>query len=195
MAITTTSFTPEPQLFPWSGLSDPARERSDVPRQEVWFIENFAAITAGGAGNEQHVDFTCSLPRNFSYALTDLSFGLVAPAAGSSGNNFEVGANVIVQDGSSTTLSNQFSLQGLTAVSTFLAGGKQELCWCMPDDCMPSMIFKAAEPTSSNVVLNGNMFNWSQNDGVYLFYLMARFLMFDYNQAYHWAPNTPTLTR
>lgn len=191
MAITKSTFTPDPVIIPWTTVADPAQ--TIAPRAEVVFPVNGETITAGGAGNEQQARIICNLPQNFAYALMDINMGIFLAAAGTCNWDAQVGALMrpldpqderIWLEGNSTAV-----LNGDWISTGTLTEGR---VYCFNRECFPKQILKSGAQATQLTIIAQNM---TQNDAAAYCYGFIRFLMYDINQAQHWQSNAPTLTR
>ena len=198
MAITLQSVDVPLQHFPWRNPPQEETQYTDLPQGEVRFVQLFETVDAAGAGNEMAIAISCTLPENFAYVLLDLSCEIVAPAAGSNGNNFQPVANAILQNAATTGESDQGMLFRGKSENRhspygggYLNNGKEDMIYCF--DCVPNFVL--VPKAGSTGLLNVNLFNWTQGESGYLYSFFARFARYTINQAYNVSVNTPSYTR
>lgn len=191
MATELTTIAPEALLFPYSGLDDPSRELSIVPRQEVRFIDKGTTVPDPGVGDNQAVSVLCLPPPNFAYALVDLNLFVQSSLAGTF--NLPKGFFTLFQDAltsaASTVVASLCVEAGVIVHST--GGAVDTFQYCLRDPFRQIMV-----PQPGNQVSLGmSMFNPTADDVDYTVAVYCRMLMFDINQANHYSINTPQLVR
>lgn len=82
MAIVVTSFTPQPEYFPYTGLPDVYIPETSQAKGEVIFKLADGSVAATGAGDNQAIDIDCLLPGDYGYVLIDLAFSINTTAIG-----------------------------------------------------------------------------------------------------------------
>lgn len=190
MAAVNTAVTTVRRLFPFQGLDELPRERSDVPRSQLIFDARGFAIPGASTGNNQTISIGMSLPVNFSYALVDFYLGIFGDTALAT-NNFENRATININNSASgvgreyTILDSAFSdgEQGFTANMLKTYQMRQ----------YPRLLIQA--PPGEGGGLTVNLVNFTDDDQDYTLSVMCRFLVYDVTQTYHYQTNSPTLTR
>ena len=76
MAVATTTFTPEPVPFPYSGLPSVSSDLSAMPFGEIRFSVLAGAIDVEAGGDSQLCNVTCNLPLNNAYAVMSIHFSI-----------------------------------------------------------------------------------------------------------------------
>lgn len=190
MAVTTTTVTPGGTMHPFSGLSEPERNRSPLPLMAVRFSTLSSSITAGGVGNEQELAVKCVLPVNYAGVFMDL--GMRVFPAGGGANNFDTIGTAFFTDSDAGTPGRKISyFSELVSTGNAEPSGTQIKCYRVQNP--PTLTFVA--PSNDSAVLQINLGNQTQNDGEYTLQFFASFLLFSVNQANHVAVNSPQLVR
>lgn len=191
MAIDLTTIQPEAQLFPYSGLDDPNRSMSPVPRQEVRFVDKGTTVPDPGVGDNQAISVLCLPPQNFAYALVDVNLFVQSTLAGTF--NLPKGFFTLFQDAmtaaASTVMASLCVEAGTIVHST--GGAVDTFQYCMRD---PFRQILTPAP-GNQVSLSLSMFNTTADDVDYTVAVYCRMLMYDIDQANHYAINTPQLIR
>lgn len=189
MTTISTNFTPTASYFPFAGKGALTRDRSDVPRAEVRFLENGAAVTLSGAGDDQRISVICDLPINFAYVISELHLKLSSVVNGVTVTWQDV-ASASFRDGGSPQQRIPFEGSS-TGVSGPTQDQKANRIYQFNN--LPLVIWKMAPGAMGNLQLTCHNINEEEPAVTMDFY--ARFLQFDLEQAIHYAPNVPTLTR
>lgn len=200
MAVTTTTLsvaagTVELVHFPFSGMAEIPRDRSDVPRASLVFSTNYATVPGAGAGNTQRLRVSMPFPLNFSYVITDVNYMIVGDTGGAT-NNFANVATLNVRqskgpDGTFEYL--QFfpmSLAFKAEAAALNAAQNQALLFCL--DKAPRQVIIPRDSQDGLVIEHQNA---TANDQDYSVQLYVRVLQYDVEQANNWAVNTPTPVR
>jgi len=188
MAIEATVLRPTVTVFPWQGLDDIRRDKSEIPRAEVRYFVNAGAITDSGVGDTQSVRIQCDLPKNFAYVLLDLNMSMYSTAVAPIGFNNAIAS---IADANFS----QFNITwGLEKMASQSLGALAFDTWNCSRDNLPSVTL--IPPSDGSMIqLTVDLYNETTNQTGYAAYFFARFARYDISQAYHWAVNTPTLTR
>lgn len=191
MAATVTTIAPPPLLFSYTGL--PAGDlRLNLPRAEVHFggPQLSANVTVAGAGDDQRIDITCTLPLGYAYVLRELHLSMVNDdAADWEDNGFTTWQNSTTEADRST-----FVPMGIHSTGGGANGpaGFRVKNWTLVDP-----IRQVVKPAVGNQGLE--FFLSLQNpviDGAAGFvHFMIRFLQYDIEQAHHYAVNNPIPVR
>ncbi len=189
MAITQTTLTPDPMVFPFLGLGQLGLDRSNVPRSEIVFSGINEIVTLGGVGDEQRLDITCNLPQNFSYALAE--FHADISTAGGTTNSWDVDAIAFLVDATGAGRSISVSMP-------VTANGVAD------DIVLPRVVYDIGKvmsavlvppPNTSGAKLGVTFNNDIQGAVGALVTFYIRFYQYDIEQAHHYSVNTPTLIR
>lgn len=187
MTVTTTTLALPASNFPYIGAA-PTQEqwKTLIPRGEKIYGTTGSSVTVAGAGNEQALIVTANLPEGFAYVLVEASVSLI----GADIADWQPAAFAALDDSVATpTFRDTFKADrgAIWATSTTALGGTYRC-----EDCPQKIIIPSAPD-------GGQLTYWIQNnvqDGVVMTAIAYfRFLVFDLNQAYYWAVNTPFPTR
>lgn len=186
MATTTTTSTPDPRVFSFSGLP-PLRslEQSSLPRGYVSFEDGSAAITVAGAGEDQIWRINTDLPIGFAYVLAEVHIWLNGIIADLADWDNAVNGELLFD---SPLRSVQFD--GLATEDTFGSTTVDRRVYTFPD--LPQSILLASD-TSSTVgfrVGNHTVDGPAMQGGFFI-----KFLQYDIEQAHHYGIHTPQLIR
>lgn len=192
MAIVTQTELGVLRQFPFAGLSDKPRERSDVPRASLIFDFRSIDIAAVGAGDEQRFRLNCLLPRNFAYVLTDFFWGMSGVTPGAT-NNWDNLGNCNYNNATSPSTNREYTMftqvQSLGQSLTFDVLMKS---WRWIGD-LPTLVVQTVAGAQAQCVFEFR--NPVEDDQAYSGNGLVRFLVYDIAQTHHWQPNSPTLTR
>lgn len=190
MADITTTFSITPQLLGFSGLDEAMRNNSQVPRQEVIYNVLDGDIPLTGVGDNQIISITTALPSGYAYVLAEVSMMLSA-ASGTTNGFADTFAGFVVDGVSGRNFQRFFEM---TAPGLIIAGPQTALpARCYSPRNLPQVVILPPEGEVSLMALL--IKNATAGDVAYKLNFFARFLMYDVNQAHHWAVNTPTLVR
>ncbi len=192
MAVDTTSFSPNPSVFPYSGVSELLQHRSDFPRSEIEFITLNGAIPLTGVGDSSFVVYAAVLPANFSYVLTD--FFLAIHSAAAATNNFNAALTLFVNDDVlGVVRSYEIFLPNESTNAKFGSTQIDTRTYCIT--CFPTQLLRS--PGGGAIELSAQATNETTNDTAYTTDFYCRFQQFDVNQAHDAAVNrqTPVRTR
>lgn len=189
MATVKTTITPTEFLFPWQGIDDLARDRSDIPRAELRFSAIESVIAASGVGDNQSIQVVCDLPVNFSYVLLELYLMI-----GGSGQTDDVTftpalCSIVDNDSGARTYNINFDLARQQLQSS---SGSYFATYCTSK--YPNLVI-IPQPTAGNAQLLVDLYNPVANDSAVIANFYARFARYDISQAHHWQVNTPSLVR
>lgn len=184
MADVTSSFSPDPIIRPFEGYPlapDRAMGNNPSPVAELVFALQTQSIAAPGAGNNQVISITSSLPPNYGYAVTDISASLKSAVGAANNWPLSLVANL---GGDDFTDSIELHADALVEGG---AGAQVSVYRAMR---LPNYVFTAASG-----VLASSGRNTTANDGAYTFWFYFRALMYSIAQVKNISVNTPTLTR
>ncbi len=192
MAIVALTLPYTQTIFPFQGLSEVPRERSDVPRSELICQLQGAAVASGGVGDSTHLSLTASLGQNFSYVMVDFYLGIFGQTAA---------ASVDYEDLASMNLNNAVSGIGrdYAMLSSPFSRGEQNFggtnvrMKTYQLDRYENIVVLA--PPSRQAGLTVSIFNPTLDDQDYSVNSMVRFLVYDVNQTHHYQVNTPVVVR
>lgn len=186
MTVTTTTLNLVGKNIPYIGAA-PTQDQwqSIIPRAEKIYGTTSSSVTVAGAGNEQSLVVKCVLPEGFGYALVESSISLFgADIADWTPTAFAEMVDSVASPSYRDTFIADGS--GIWATST-TALGRTYRC----HECPSKIVIPAADGGQ----LIYRVFNSTQDGVVMTCYAYFRFLVFDLNQAYFWAVNTPIPTR
>lgn len=190
MALITTTVTPTPQQVPYVGIEEISQDRSSLPKGELWFFAD-SPITVSGAGDYQSVVVNCNFPRNFAYALLDISYRIY-------------GASVAItfDDVASFGIQNGFKFLGGTtsyaSYELFTDGqmGSADVTTCAKIYALrekpTALVYADTNNESVQIIHNNINANQAQAVNVQMF---CRFAQYTIEQANHVMVNTPQLVR
>lgn len=191
MATVDVSLTPIETIFPFTGITEVVRDRSEVPRAELFYSLLSGSIAAAGAGDDTRVNVAVTLPRNFAYVLIEANVYLDQAAGTTFGWDSDIYGSLT--DGNSTTrlYNYNFFLEGSSVMIDTqqdrprkvyqLLGNQVPNIVCLPREGGQAICSLSFGSTGQNVQTNAQLF--------------LRFLQYDVTQAHHFDVNTPTFTR
>ena len=190
MTVATTFINDDfKELFiPYRGISDVARDDSPIPRGELRYYGAALSLTDGDVTG-QFFNIKLTLPRNFAYALAELSLTTIG-----STNEFRTRGYGSINNGVSAArdLNYYWSIESPGNVAT---GTGAELKVFTSGLGAPRVIARAAAPgediTLICTVRNDGVNPTGMSVGASNFWL----LQFDIEQVTHYAFNTPILVR
>ncbi len=193
MAVIETNLTPTPMIFPWRGITDISRERSEVPRAEIRWSEVNTDITDGAAADNQGMSIAATLPANFAYVILDLFASITQTVAGAS-NSWDQQAFMSVNDDNSGVADSynipvSLASPGITSDNS----GNQREVVCYVASQLPRIVILPREGATASI--SSIFINPTVNEADFTVRYFLRVAQYDVTQAYHWAVNTPTLTR
>jgi len=186
MAIVSTSTDCALKSFAFTGLTDPQRDGSQVPRQEIYVSES-GTIAAPGAGNTRQHTFNILLPQNYAYTCVEASCRI-----NGSGSDWARDQDGLWTDGEPGTPRKtvipvvMIAQQGMAA-----AAPGTIMTWTLRE--VPKQVLVPISGSSCLFVTRA--YDNTDNGGSSSFDFYARFLMYDISQAHHFEVNTPTLMR
>lgn len=192
MATVTTNPVPVITYHPYAGVPDILAELSSIPRGHIDVSVEQGAIALSGAGDNQLVVLSVSLPANFAYALVNLSMSIRANS-GSLLVDFNDDASFRWENGSGTarTIVDDVAMTA-NGVSTMASAPLGLKIWS--HGALPNYVMSPAN-SSAQVGFTAHVFNPNVEDQAYLFNFYAKFLQFDIEQTLHYAPNAPIPVR
>jgi hypothetical protein len=193
MATTTTALTPQGRIFPYISLAETQRVYTGIPRSELIFLENTAAITVAAAGALQEVTITCDLPRGFGYVLIEANMNLSFDAILEANDWADVATCQLKDVHPSPKFTAWMEFSNPTTL-LLQAASSSSKTYQVINPLQKVVVCDGASPG-----LDGRFFVRLTNpviDGIVgSIDFMARFLKFDLNQSYHSAVNTPVPVR
>jgi len=181
--MTTTTLTPDAEIFGYTTVAGAMLDRTNAPRGEVVFKENNATIAEAEPAEDQLAVIQMLLPQNFAYVLVDLFLQVQALDA----EDWEKAALVVINVSEDTSI--KFNLVG-TDISTFTAPGLQSVGYNVVN--LPRAIVRPVGMGTSVSINVGNVQEVGLEAGLSLY---ARFLQYDIAQHHDVAVNLPTLIR
>lgn len=190
MANDHTEFVVEPSLFAYEGVKPVG---SEVPRQELRFsILNGVVDAPAMATDTQTVEIICRVPRNYAYVLAEVHLAI----SGQDAFGWASSAFATMDDGSAASDRTYVApMEGVSNGFTWnLVGGsaKTRKAWDWPCLLKGTVI---PNPGSIDTGLNVHAGNASGSASLISLGFYARILMYDIEQAHHFAVNTPTPVR
>lgn len=193
MAVITTSFSialgnMKMETVPYVGAGDMAKTGTPIPRSEVNFTVSDGAVTLSGSGDSQTLNLTCELPLSFAYVVQEISIhNLVGIDAENWEDKGQCRIRVYTTEGSWKHSLDLFSRGHFFSTATtngksFHLASPGELNRLVIPGTRANLVIALSNPTleQSAMVLDG---------------FLARFLVFDVNQAYNFGANVPIPVR
>lgn len=193
MAIVTTNVVPTVEVFPLTGFSEPRAEKTGLARGLAIVRAKDAAIALTGVGDNQEVNLSFSLPRNFSYALTHMALGVTATTALT--YNFALAVSGVLFDATDSTVRMTDIPIGMDCPTVAISesgGTAVESATYKPTNLFSGVLRAIDQQT---VFFFLTLFNKTTNDGAYTIDFYAEFLQYDINQSYHVTVNSPIPVR
>jgi len=181
--MTTTTITPDAQIFGYTTVAGGMIDRTNAPRGEVVFNANNAPILDGEAGEEQLLILVMNPPENFAYALVDLFFQI----QGNEADEWEAEALAVLNATGEQAI--KFNLPS-TGFATFLSSGNKSRTYEVVN--LPRVLIRPA--TTGNVFTINAQHTMPQGVGASTT-VYARFLQYDVAQHHDVATNLPSLIR
>ncbi len=192
MATVITAPVPLITYQPYAGIADVDAVVTSIPRGHVEVSTFGAAIALSGAGDNQLLRMSVSLPVNFAYAMVDIMASIQASAGLLV--DFEDDALMRLEDGLLTARTVIYDLQmTATGVGT-IGSGPLGIKVYAPVHSVPNLIIKPSGPTQP-VSFLFQVFNPNVEDIAYTFNFYAKFLRFDIDQTLHFGVNAPVPVR
>jgi len=211
MALVTTTVAPEVRLTPFTGLSETVRERSGIARAEVVYSA-LGTWPATGVGDNRSISFAWSLDPDYGYVMMDSNASFIlyndflgieatgvmeittdtGPAAAQKesqwyqyenfGSRQATAANTAIGDIPADQSNSMYPITGSNSIMAFTMNVK------------PSALLYPFPGV--NTIDCTAMFGESQTEEASLAYrFYTRFLQYDITQGYHYAVQSPALTR
>jgi len=185
MARVTTTLTPLPVLFPYSGIGSRQADESNAVQAEISFQINGDAITLSGVGDDQELIIDINLPRAFSYVHLESHIGIICDDSA----QWEPVAWGGLQNGGNTSARKyiapvEFFSNGATTFGARRIWTAQSQIKALIDiasDTKGKWQFRVGNPTTN------------QDAGTC--FALIRFLQFSIAQQNDYRVNTPTPTR
>lgn len=190
MAHVTQQFDPPPVAFPWIGITDLERDRSNTPRAEVRFFLSEEDVVAEGAGDTTRIRVALDLPRNFSYALAELFVSISAKVSGEA-NTYETSGIMIYKNNPLAGVAPFRIFAGMEQASFTDLSGKPRRTYQLTR--APIMIAIPDEVGALSADLDFDCYTDATLAATLT--VFARFYQYDIAQTYDAAVNTPILTR
>jgi hypothetical protein len=211
MAVVATLVTPHQRLTPFTGLPQVARERSGIARAEAVY-SSYGTWDSTGAGDSRSINFTFDLDPDYGYVLMDANaaFFQTDSSPGMEAVGFmEIGTDL----GPGATEKERQYYQYNSEPS------RQSYAGVTPIGDIPAYLYNVQYPcvTSTGGILFGmpikptgllypfpgvssievsNVFSEAEvQQPAYAYRFFCRFLQYDITQGYHYAVQSPSLTR
>lgn len=189
MALIPTSFNLTPRYFPYSGLSDPARDLSHVPSGEVRFFATSESIPAPGVGNNNQLIVICQCPLNSAYVLIDLSLRI---SAVSGDVEFDDQMTALLADtGEAATRTYAIPIPFDSAGQAANQALEMKI-YTAP--VIPQVVVVPGSPSAAANLTIG-AYNTTVDGDAHVMTFFARFLRYGIEQAHHYAVSTPQPVR
>lgn len=190
MAIVTTTLDAKQYFFPYAGYVDADVAVSPIPRGEIR-VHTLTpdSIPAPGAGNNQVLTISETLPANFAYVLMDFNLEVFTGTAGTF--NFPAQGDCRLTDSLTQGTSKVFAPMGLTSEGVgFRSNGVESRVYRLVERYKGTVV-----PQTTQGQLFGALYNSTANDVSYSAILSARFLQYDVDQANYYGINNAIATR
>lgn len=191
MAQNLVTAQPALRWFPFAGLEEKPRERSDVPRGALIFDFRSVTIPGQGVGDSTRLVVPVVLPANFAYAVTDVYLSLFGADAGVA-NTWNDRGNCNLNNASNNVGREYTIFTTIDSPGTVQTGLVFMKSWRWMED-LPKFLIQP--PGGSQAQLEFELINTTLDDQDYSLNAMIRVLTYDIAQTHHWNPNSPTLTR
>lgn len=184
MATITTALAPLPTPVAYIGPA-PSQElwQTPIPRGEIDFIEQTAAVTISGAGDNQLLQIQCGIPRGFGYVLMDayMTMQNIDVDAWSAATRFR-----ILDSAATPTwrVNQRFEAGSVINTGTLFF----HRTWQLVAPAWQKVIICDKGDDGQLLV---QVMNLTLDQAAGSVDFLARFLQFDLNQAYRWSVNTP----
>lgn len=212
MSVVTTTVSPSVRITPFTGLSETVRERSGIARAEVVYSA-YGTWDAPGAGNERGLIFSWDLDPDYGHVLMDCSAAFILAsdslrmeAAGFMEIGTDLGPGATQKERQYYGLTSYASrnesgghstgIGSITAnkFNTIYPGGTDVGVMTFGMPIKPTALLYPFPGVSSIEI--ATMFgepDTNRPSTGYRFY--CRFLQYDITQGYHYAVQSPALTR
>lgn len=190
MALVTTTLTPPPSIFSYSGMSDVVGVMTDVPRAEVHFTLDSGDVTLSGVGDTQRLIINCVTPQGYAYVMREVHFAMFADDIDDWGAIAWLG----FQDGESAGTRSFRSPMEMFSDGTMVRGGGLTAARIWTPKAIVKQVVIPNDPKEGcllEVFVNNNVTN---GDAAIAFF-SARLLQFDIEQANNFAVNNPSPVR
>jgi len=194
MAVVTTAFSValgnmRMQTIPYVGGGSMEKVNTPIPRAEINFEINNGAVTLSGVGDSQTIDITCVLPLSFAYVVQEIS---LTNLVGVDGDAWEPIGICRIRNNSIELPTWKHSMDLFSRGHYFVSATTRGRGYHLAS---PGELNRMIIPgTSANLVIQLSNITLNQSamtiDG-----FLARFLVFDVNQAYFYGGNTPIPVR
>lgn len=190
MALITTTLTPLATQLPFIAPA-PSIElwETQVPRGEIVFVEQAAAITIAGVGDDQKLQINCDLPRGFAYVLVGSNMMITGADVAQWQNN----ASFRLRDSNDAASARWTIHQRYQADSTVMTIGATLNKVYELESKAVSKVILCNLSVPGQLKIQVRNITTDQAAGTVDFF--ARFFQYDLNQAFRWAVNSPVLVR
>lgn len=189
MATVTTTVTSTLTRFPYSG---PRNDESIIPLAEIRAAPSggSTSVAATGAGDNQFVTQTITLPQNYAYALVDLEIEISGAGGGAAINFPQAIFCRFSNAASSASLLVPIEVYN-HALARFASVNVPAYVYSAAR--LPQLVMKPEAGDAA--ILELQAFNTTANDGAYTWISFARFLQYSLDQAFDYRVNTPLPVR
>ncbi len=168
------------------GYSDAERRFTSIPRGELSFSVKNGPITLSGVGDTQALDINCTLPPGFAYVLEDMSIFNLGGVDADAWGNF--GECRIINTPPRGAWNQAFDLR--SPGEYFQSGTTTAKSFFIPYNPFQKLIIP-----QGTCNLFTSLFNDTTNQSAMTFSYLARFWIFDIEQALHQPVNWPIPVR
>jgi len=193
MTTTTTSITAAASLFPFTGMVAGELDRSSVPQAEVIYKILNGAVTVGGSGNEQRLDVTFEIPRNYAYAVVGVAVSITV--VNGLTNSWDDDADLFIVDatGSGRTFEAHMRFGSGPVLDTLGTPRKTYAVDSGSFGLVRTIVVPPPNSTGQKFAITFE--NLTQDAPAALVQVFARALLYTIEQAHHFQVNTPMLVR
>ncbi len=194
MALVTTTVTPSPRSFGFTGIGheDP---KDAIPRAELVYSFLDETIDSTGVADLMRLQVDIRLPQSYSYSLVDFALSIKGDQTDMTA---KIPTGVTWQLFDAVTAAKQLALYSAEAPSiagvlpvNANVGFDARIQYSVPHKPKMTWVLQPGEDGRCLINLTALDLNTAASEASGYF----RFLQYDVDQAHHWAVNTPSLTR
>lgn len=188
MATTTTTVSPQPVPFPYSGMPDVIGEKTGIPRGEISFSEPDGSIIVAESAELQRLNIRCCLPIGYAYVLREMHLSL----SGADTADWSLFGHGIWQDAETASIRKHvmaFPLfsPGVIPLETLTRSNYRSVN-------IPKQVVLPVS-TAEGPILIATLVNPVADGTLMKFLFSARFLQYDIEQSFHYSVNSPAPVR
>ena len=189
MAQITTTFQPEPSKFGFTGIPNNRQDKSDIPRQEIFYTVNDGLVPAAVDPLDTRLaQVSCVLPFGFVYVLTDVFLDVTTNVAGAV--NFNTMCTGLLRDDSlDPSWGARFVGQSFGVNGDAASGGNRTYDFTN----LPSWVVIPKSKAGANLLMR--TFDPVPGGPDAFITSVIRVLQYDVSQAHNYQVNTPTAIR